>query len=218
MARSRPRRVLTDRCGGPAHSCSPSPLPPGCVDGQATPVVPLFGDLSTTIVSILKRAAHIDDVRWSYDPADEALKRSYHLIYALDECRNAYRDYVTELALFTGDVRRTRERARFARGEGGNGRRVACVARSRTNDIDRTAQEGGGGRAPTAQMREIKRSAQTSGGPPLAVVPARNAAFYELMMRGLRLVSEWTARVLEQVRARRGPYGRLGWAGRSGRR
>ena len=72
---------------------------------QATPVVPLFGDLSTNIVSILKRASHIDDARWSYDPADEVLRRSYHIIYFLDDARNVYRDYMTELALFTGDVR-----------------------------------------------------------------------------------------------------------------
>jgi len=33
---------------------------------------------------------------------------------------------------------------------------------------------------------------------PPAVFPARNAALYDLLLRGMRLVSEWTARVLEQ--------------------
>ena len=55
-------------------------------------------------MSILKRAAHIDDVRWAYDPNDENLRRSYHISYVLEETRATYRDFTTELALFEADV------------------------------------------------------------------------------------------------------------------
>jgi len=68
------------------------------------PVIPLFGDLSTTIVSILKKAKNIDDSKWTYDPNDENLRKSYMLTTFVDQTRSEYRQFVAEFGILSNEV------------------------------------------------------------------------------------------------------------------
>ena len=56
-----------------------------------------------------------------------------------------------------------------------------------------------GATAGLADVAAAAVAAQANAAP--VVVPGRNQALYELFLRGLRLLSEWTSRVLEQVGA-----------------
>jgi len=71
---------------------------------KATPVVPLFGDVSTTLESILKKAKHMEPGKFSYDANDEALKKSYSILASLPEVREQYKSYVADFGVVMNEV------------------------------------------------------------------------------------------------------------------
>jgi len=71
---------------------------------KATPVVPLFGDVSTTLESILKRAKHMEPGKFSYDANDEALKKSYSILSSIPEIREQYKTYVADFGVVMNEV------------------------------------------------------------------------------------------------------------------
>jgi len=70
---------------------------------QATPVVPLFGDVSTTLESILKKAKHLEPGRFAYE-ADETVRRAYSILAALPEMRENYKGFVADYGVILNEL------------------------------------------------------------------------------------------------------------------
>lgn len=60
--------------------------------------------MSTTLESILKKAKHIEAGRFSYDAADESVKRSYSIQAALPDVREEYKRFLADYGVILNEL------------------------------------------------------------------------------------------------------------------
>eukprot|EP01111_Echinosteliopsis_oligospora_P015952 TRINITY_DN6483_c0_g1_i1.p1 TRINITY_DN6483_c0_g1~~TRINITY_DN6483_c0_g1_i1.p1 ORF type:complete len:1368 (+),score=367.50 TRINITY_DN6483_c0_g1_i1:181-4284(+) len=74
---------------------------------KRNPVVPLYGDMQTTLESLIKKSPHFDEKVWSQTADDEKMAQEYEILRLIGPTRNAHNDYTAKFANMINEIKVT---------------------------------------------------------------------------------------------------------------